>query len=58
MNDHRRRLFKEADGKIAFLCECEDDTCMRSVLVGPRRFDELRERGHHLLYPGHHRPVP
>ena len=57
MNDHRRRLFKEADGKIAFLCECDDDSCTSSVLVAPRRFDEFREHGDQLLYPGHRRPA-
>lgn len=53
LNDHRRRLFEETDGQIAFLCECSDEECARSVLLSPRLFDDLRAKSGRLLHPGH-----
>ena len=53
LNDHRRRFFEDTSGEIAFLCECADATCTRSVVLAPAQFDELRERGSILLHPGH-----
>lgn len=52
-NEHRRRLFRDVDRQIAFLCECDDDTCTRSVLLTPQLFDELREKQGTLVHPGH-----
>ena len=53
MNDHRRRIFKDAQGEIAFLCECGDDTCTRAVLLTAARFDGLRKQKEPPLYEGH-----
>ena len=54
LNEHRRQLFRAAEREIAFLCECEDDDCTRSVLLTPFAYDEVREREDQLLHPGHH----
>lgn len=53
LNDHRRRLFEDTAGEIAFLCECADVKCVRSVVLSPARFDALRDRGQILLHVGH-----
>lgn len=54
LNDHRRRLFEDTAGDIAFLCECADVTCTRAVVLSPGEFDEARERARIVLHPGHH----
>ena len=53
LNDHRRRLFDDTAGEIAFLCECADPTCTRAVVLSPADFDSFRDRAAVLLYPGH-----
>ena len=53
INDHRRLLFQDAKGQIAFLCECEDAECTRSVLLAPREFDAARAREERLLHEVH-----
>lgn len=53
INDHRRLLFRDAKGQIAFLCECEDTECTRSVLLAPGEFDAARAREEQLLHAAH-----
>jgi hypothetical protein len=53
INDHRRLLFQDAKGQIAFLCECEDTACTRSVLLAPVEFDAARAREQQLLHEVH-----
>jgi hypothetical protein len=53
LNDHRRGLFQDTVGEIAFLCECADGDCVRSVVLTADRFDELREQAQILLHAGH-----
>ena len=55
MNDHRRRLFRGAEGEIAFLCECGDDACTRAVLLSARHYDRVRREGLTILHRGHAR---
>jgi hypothetical protein len=53
INDHRRRLFEAADRQIAFLCECDDPECTRSVLLAPQEFDAARASERQLLHEVH-----
>jgi hypothetical protein len=52
LNDLRVRSFGSAD-VIAFICECEDEECRRSVPLGPDTFEARRKAGEAILYPGH-----
>lgn len=52
LNDRTFRSFGGAD-VVAFICECEDENCRRSVLLGPEAYTALREAGEAILYPGH-----
>jgi hypothetical protein len=38
---------------IAFVCECADDNCRRSVLLSPAAFIPGEEHGEVILKPGH-----
>lgn len=42
-NDYRRRAFgHQAQRVIAFVCECSDEQCRRTVLLTAEEFDEAR----------------
>ena len=51
-NDFRVQHFGSAE-MIAFICECADESCRRSVLLSPGTFKWRREHGELILYPGH-----
>lgn len=54
INDYRLHLFgREVERPIAFVCECEDPVCARTVVLSALAFEELRKRGEPLLFPGH-----
>ena len=38
---------------VAFICECADESCLRSVPLAPDAFLIQRERGEQILFPGH-----
>jgi hypothetical protein len=42
MNDGRRRIFEVAGRPIAFVCECGDPGCARSVVLTDTEYDERR----------------
>lgn len=52
MNDLRASSFGSAE-LIAFVCECADEDCRRSVVLSPRAFRSRREQGELILYLGH-----
>jgi hypothetical protein len=51
-NDLRVLSFCRAE-KIAFVCECADEACRRTVVLSPRGFISRRETGELVLHPGH-----
>jgi hypothetical protein len=51
-NDLRIRQFGSAE-EIAFICECADEDCRRSVVLSPGTFIYRREQGELILFPGH-----
>lgn len=51
-NDLRIRQFGSAE-KIAFICECADEDCRRTVVLSPGVFFSRREQGELILFPGH-----
>jgi hypothetical protein len=51
-NDQRLRSFASAE-TIAFVCECADEDCRRTVLLSPVAFISRRKRGELVLYAGH-----
>jgi hypothetical protein len=42
INDDRRRVFGAGHDLIAFVCECEDDACARTVALSAGDFDRRR----------------
>ena len=42
INDDRRRVFGENRDLIAFVCECADDDCNRTVPLGPADYETRR----------------
>jgi hypothetical protein len=43
LNESRRRLFgADRERMIAFVCECGDPDCRRSVLLTPEQYEERR----------------
>jgi hypothetical protein len=51
-NDLRIRQFGSAE-QIAFICECADEDCRRTVVLSPGTFISRREQGELILYPRH-----
>jgi hypothetical protein len=51
-NEHRSRSFAHAP-LIAFVCECADESCRRTVSMSSADYAALRERGDAVLFPGH-----
>ena len=52
INEFRARRFATAEF-IAFICECEDENCRRSVRLRPEEFRSQREYGDGILFAGH-----
>jgi hypothetical protein len=58
VNDYRRRTFgRQAQRVIAFVCECANEHCRRSVLLTPGEFDELRSAARPVVIDAHARPA-
>jgi hypothetical protein len=51
-NDQRVLAMCRAEA-IAFVCECADEDCQRSVVLSPGAFISRRESGELIVYPGH-----
>jgi hypothetical protein len=51
-NDLRIRQFGSAE-RIAFICECADEGCRRTVVLSPGVFFSRREQGELILFAGH-----
>jgi hypothetical protein len=59
MNEHRRRLFGDADRSLALICECDDPDCRETVLLTVAEYDDRRPDP--ILHPSHaaqHRGAP
>ena len=52
-NDFRQQRFGGDGGLIAFICECADSGCTRTVGLTRAEAEELRRRGDGILAPGH-----
>lgn len=53
INDDRRRQFGDDRELIAFVCECADDGCGRTVPLSPGDFELARSAGTAILDPLH-----
>jgi len=54
VNEFRLRTFgREDDRMIAFICECADPDCCRTVAVTRATYDDLRRQGKPILFPTH-----
>jgi hypothetical protein len=51
-NDLRIRQFGSAQ-QIAFICECADEDCRRTVVLSPGTFISRREHEGVVLFAGH-----
>jgi hypothetical protein len=59
INDDRRRVFGDARELIAFVCECDDEQCARTVPLGPADFDRIRAgEDDRILAPAHRVDAP
>jgi hypothetical protein len=57
VNDFRRRTFGYAPGRqVAFVCECADDRCRRSVLLTAAEYDDARASGRAVVVDPSHEP--
>jgi hypothetical protein len=52
INELRLRSFSRAP-RIAFVCECADDDCHRTVTLTPEVYRSLRDDGQAVLFRGH-----
>ena len=54
VNDSRLDLFgQDVERPIAFVCECEDTSCARTVVLTGLAFNDLRSQGQSVLFPSH-----
>ena len=54
INDSRLSLFGHGKGRlIAFVCECADAACRRTVTLTAAEGSELRQQGKPILFRGH-----
>jgi hypothetical protein len=51
-NEFRIRAFAGAE-VIAFICECADSDCRRTVMLTPGAYISRREHGDAILFAGH-----
>jgi hypothetical protein len=42
MNEDRFRIFHDVNREIAFICECADPECHRTVILTPAQYEALR----------------
>ena len=42
MNEDRFRIFHDVNREIAFICECADPECHRTVVLTPARYESIR----------------
>ena len=54
LNDYRRLVFGTNHyRKIAFVCECDDEACARTVVLNSLEFDDLRRLEKPVLFHAH-----
>lgn len=51
INRDRLRLFGDANRGIAFICECPDADCRRTIVLTPAEYESLRPDL--LIHPSH-----
>jgi len=57
-NDYRRRTFGgRSERLVAYVCECADDGCRRSVLLTADEYDALRAADGAVLVDASHPPA-
>jgi len=49
LNADRRRVFGHAERSIAFVCECGDSACARTIVLTPSEYDAHRRTDGALL---------
>ena len=50
-NEGRRHAFGTSGREIAFICECDRDSCLETVLLTAEEYDAVRPGP--ILTPGH-----
>jgi hypothetical protein len=54
VNEFRLHAFgRDVDRAIAFICECADVNCRRTVVLTRATYDERRREGRPILFPTH-----
>ncbi len=54
VNEFRLRTFGHEDDRvIAFICECADPDCRRTVVLTRTTYDDLRRQRKPILFPTH-----
>jgi len=54
VNEFRLQAFgRDDDREIAFICECADPMCYRTVVLPRSAYDELRRQEKPILFPSH-----
>lgn len=51
MNEDRLRIFPDAEHPVAFVCECDDPSCLRTVVMTPAAYHALE--GAAILHSSH-----
>jgi hypothetical protein len=56
-NEYRRRVFgSNPQRRVAFVCECRDESCRRAVLLTVAEYDETRGSGRAVVVDSSHQP--
>ena len=54
LNDYRLLVFGTDDHRpIAFVCECDNEGCFRSVVLSRLAYEDLRRQGKPILFHAH-----
>lgn len=54
LNDHRRRTFRgDAQGRVAFICECGLDDCAAVVTLTHAEYDRARAEQARIVHAAH-----
>ena len=54
LNDYRQLVFgTDPYRKIAFVCECDNEACARTVVLNRFEFEDLRRAGKPVLFHAH-----
>ena len=53
MNEDRLRIFPDSNRPVAFVCECPDSSCLRTVVLTPAEYRARSGAGEPVVHESH-----